>query len=306
MIITLYDGVRTEVKPDLIYDGSWEVVAEVVTTFRPGTRKESIPLFNLWDFKTQDYKPSPWGGISRCGDNTKGVWGLVLDFDGVKDDAGNIVKNTSIEEAHAMLRDYEYALYTTFRHHHDGILNKFRVVLPFKTMLPIEQFKAKRKGLLAMFPTADPASFSASQAFYLHSAWDSNLAVSYCNSGQFLDPALIENARSKPLVQVPRTIRTKPSEGYTDKVLDCLSTMSGMHYDDAMSLANAVKGSGGDVGDYKLLCNMVFDHASSHREKSDAFLRDEFSRAYDTVSKETVNNLLAKYGGTRLPVLCVR
>jgi hypothetical protein len=116
----------------------------------------------------------------------------------------------------------------------------------------------------------------------------------------------IANPPVKPLIHVPRTIREKPLESYTARVLDCLSTMSGMHYDDAMSLANAVKGSGGDFGDYKMLCNLVFDYSSSHREKSDRFLMDEFSRAYDAVSKETVNKLLSKYGGRRLPVLCVR
>lgn len=307
----LFDDVYSPVKPELIVEATWEIIAEVLMKRLNHTAKTDTPLFNLWSFKTQDYVLAPKGGISRRKDNAMGVWGLVLDYDGDKDENGKVIKNTSVAEAQTLLQDYEYVLYTSFRHLKDGVLNKFRVVLPFADMLSTEQFIAKREGLLTQFPLVDPASFSASQAFYLHSAWNPDCAFSIHHRGMFLDPQTIPDAVPKTAETVEQKVPhypitwQKPPNTYTSKVLDHLSELSGMHYADAMRLANAVKGSGGEFWDYKMLCDQVFAYDSSHREKSTRFLQDEFNRAYERVTKQSVNKLLQDYGVKALPALCL-
>jgi hypothetical protein len=311
MILNLFDDVYSPVKPELIVEATWEIIAETLMARLPCQAKTDTPLFNLWSFKTQDFVVAPKGGISRYKENALGVWGLILDYDGEKDDNGEVILNTTIDEAQAQLQEYEYVLYTSFRHLKDGILNKFRVVLPFAEMLSTEQFNAKREGLMNQFPLVDTASFSASQAFYLHSAWNPDCAFSIHHPGAFLDPQTIPNAVPKVSERVKQQILhnpitwQKPSNVYTTKVLDHLNEISGMHYADAMRLANAVKGSGGEFWDYKMLCDQVFAYDSSHREKSTRFLQDEFNRAYERVTKQSVNKLLQDYGVKSLPVLCL-
>jgi len=178
---------------DTNLDAEWEEIAEVLTTFNETKVKEDIMLFNTWQFK-QDGQPgrkytsadrSTWeeipGTIRRCTENAEGLWALMLDYD----------KDVTIADVTADLTGLEYVLYTTFGHTPTN--ERFRVVLPFSRMMTKQEFDLKKDSILETFRDVDPASFSVSQSFYLHSGPNRNFAYSIWNKGAIISPDNFES-----------------------------------------------------------------------------------------------------------------
>lgn len=301
MIISIFNDVYSAVDPQNVFDLEWDDARKILGDWIEVSAKTDTKLFNLWDFKldkTQavlrqtDYK------ISRCAENTLGLWGLVLDFDNMDADSD---KALTIDKAQEQYADYEYVLYTTYRHLYDGRTHKFRMIIPFSERLETHVFKAKKQSLLSAFKAADMASFSASQAFYLHSG-DKKKAYTHYNSGKFID--LTEYTDAPPPQMYIEPAFKRPSSSYTETVLACLSRVRGLHYEEAMNLANIVKSSGGGIQDYFALCGTAFAVDSSHRTKSEKTLISEFERAYKSVKRDTINAFLSSHGAPKLPTLC--
>ena len=119
MIISLFNSVYDAyVTPNRVINEDWEVIQEILCNFNEVKEKEDAPMFNLWEFKTLDegaelgrkwqykdgkktssYTEIP-NTVRRCKENAKGVWGIVLDYDGGK----------TIAEAEAELVGLEYVL----------------------------------------------------------------------------------------------------------------------------------------------------------------------------------------------------
>lgn len=202
MIITLFQSVsKAYTRPEWVVDAEWPVIADFLTTFNQCRAKNDMQLFNLWEFDlngepgrrkiyekgkaTENYETIP-GTIRRCTENAKGVWGIVLDFDG----------GTTIERAHESLNGLEFVLYTSFRNSPDT--NKFRVVLPFRERVLPDTLRKKQKAISETFQEVDPMSFSLSQSFYLHSGPNTDNAVAIWNRGHFLDIDMFEDEVIKP------------------------------------------------------------------------------------------------------------
>lgn len=319
MILTIVDNIKAPVKANQIYNAEWETISTVLLSFIEATEKTDVKLFNLWDFKTVDFKKRWDGAISRCKDNAQACWGLVLDFDNDKPQDKELLKNwkpKSITDAVAELVDYEFVLYTTFRHgvdkitnEYDGLIDRFRIILPFENQLSFDDMTAKKQAFLDNIDNADPASFSATQAFYFHSGQFPEHAISFRNHGKFINPADFES--KPPIVDTrvyvnTKAAPTKPLEEYTRTVLDRLGQIRGMHYDDSLLLATAVKGSGGDFSDYDQIRRVVTASDSTFGKKSMDFYRKDYAKAGDKIKKSTVNELLTKYNVKPLSILVVR
>ena len=82
---------------------------------------------------------------------------------------------------------YEFVLYTSFSHSAEQC--RFRVIIPLAEQIDGQEFSKAKTELRSMFPEADPASFVASQAFYVPSCSVDNIDhfYSYHNKGELFD-----------------------------------------------------------------------------------------------------------------------
>lgn len=189
MIITLFksewDAYTTD---DQVIDGDWDSIATALMFFHQRRKKEDAPMFNLWEFdpdgepgrKYINKEKTQWnelpGTVRRCADNALGVWGLVLDCDA----------QLTMEEAIESVAGLDYVLYSSFRH--SSVQDKFRIVLPFTRMMTRIEFEAKREDIKKCFPLVDNASFSRSQAIFLHSGANPSIAIAMRGHGAKINP----------------------------------------------------------------------------------------------------------------------
>ena len=195
MILTIY---RSEweayTRPEQICDADWDDIAKILLDFHQANKKENVSMFNLWelnlsgelgrklDKKTGQYTELP-GTIRRCSDNLVGLHGLVLDFDA----------NLTMDEAIKEVDGFEYVIYTTFNH--SKAQHKFRLVLPFTRMMTVEEFELKVEDMKSIWPKADRASFTKSQAIFFHSGKNSKDAIAFRYPGSKIDPDIFINTK---------------------------------------------------------------------------------------------------------------
>ena len=179
-------------------DGDWSEMVNLLLEKDNAKEKDQVLMFNFCKFKSVEEgaepgrsrkfeydvetKKSEWTGeynyyegtIRRCGNNLVEIYGIVLDFD----------KNVTLEEAMTKYANYEYVIYTTWRHTLEN--HRFRMVIPFSRPLKAEDIELRKESIKEVFPDIDPASVSVSQSFYFHSGPEDS--ISYHNEGQFIDP----------------------------------------------------------------------------------------------------------------------
>jgi len=307
MNITIMGPVFEPIDPENQVTADWEEIAEFLLAFNKTPSKESTPMFNMWQFKTieegaelgrkyhdkskqtWDYTPNT---IRRCRNNVLGLWGLVLDYDGKK----------TIEEAVMDLDGLECVLYTTFNHTPEK--NKFRVVIPFSRMLPADEFENRSEDITELFEYVDPASFSMSQAIYLHSG-NEQYAMSFHMAGESIDPFGFKINPPKPVVEGRPThysslISDASRDRYKTAVLaslySCQNIRRGCNNKEAggLGLSLLVKSVGGSYADFCDICSIAAGADSSMRdpivqratwdavttEKATKEFRDKFIQAY--------------------------
>ena len=211
MNITIYKDVHSPAYPEGQLEYTWDELAPELMQFFQSDGKEKNILFNLWQLKTVDvaeeggYNPkdpktgekdkSLWvkvpNSIRRCKNNVIGLHGLVIDFD----------HNKTIAEAEKQYAEYEYVIYTTFSHSTSE--DKFRMVFPFDQMMTKEEFDQKKESIAAMFPDADRASYSVSQAIYFHSGPDPKISYSRWNKGKFITVNQFVSIVQPPVIPRP-------------------------------------------------------------------------------------------------------
>lgn len=307
MILTLFESVqKAYTRPEWIVDNSWEEIAKFLLTHQEGETKESIPLFNLWQFDqqgelgrkriyenntpTENYEEVS-GTIRRCKKNAQFCWGLVLDYDG----------KATTSEAIERFSTFTFALYTSFRHTLET--NKFRVIFPFKSPATVQELKEKRTSLQETFQEVDNASFSESQSFYLHSGPN---PYTYYNEGAYLDLDWFENEVIETPTPIIRCEFTGDRDHYKEMLIDSLASCSGLHYANeaskhgVLTLVALCKSAGLNYEEYNTLCwNMAASDSSLREEnyRKNAWLgwtpfsgitakvREEFISAYGGTSK---------------------
>ena len=115
-----------------VVDGNYERVKNAARN--PSTKfltKEEVPLWAFYmpiDNPTLGY----YGKTKFITENFKGVYALLMDFD----------DGITIDEAIEMHKDFEFTLYTSFRHKDDH--HKFRMVIPLSTPMNHRLFRYKK------------------------------------------------------------------------------------------------------------------------------------------------------------------
>jgi hypothetical protein len=267
-------------------DMSWEEIAEVLCAFIKVPTKELTEMYNLWEFKAVG------GEIHRCKDDCIALHGLVLDYD----------QNLSMVDAVNQFAGFECVIYTTFNHGTDS-KDKFRVVLPFGTPMPIDSFDKKRKAMLDAFPGVDRASFSRSQAIFLHSGPSADKAFAARMGGVMLDWTVFEDEIVVPYTPVVSNF-TPDDEfqtAYRESIIESLSTCSGFRHLTSLSLAIILKSCGASFADYCAIVQACGAKDSCIQDR--ATQQETWAAARDDVriGREKRDRFITEHGG-KLPV----
>ncbi len=306
MILTLFESVqKAYTRPELILDTNWYEIAVYLTRFNRCEKKEDMMLFNLWEFdpqgepgrkykyenqeRTEVYEEIP-DTIRRCKSNAKGVWGLVLDFDGAR----------TIREVQQDFDAFEYILYTTFRHTEDQ--HKFRVVLPLRRRASREEIRRKAQAFAETFQEVDHASFSESQSFYLHSGPVEGYA--YYNPGIFLDPDWFED--QKEVIAVPKANYEfdGDSDQYKEDLIQSLITCSGLHYagvgtnHGVLTLVALCKSAHMTYEDFNMICANIADSTSSLQQEKQRKAAWKAWAPFNGITAKVREDFIKAYGGT--------
>ena len=227
---------------EMMMEMSWDNLANILTTFIEVPTKEQTEMYNLWEFKINNNQ------IHRCADDCIALHGLVLDYD----------NNLSLNDALMQFYGFECVIYTTFNHGPDK--DKFRIVLPFTKPMSIEQFVLKRQAMIDAFPGADRASFSRSQAIFLHSGPDKTKSFSCKLNGVFLDPDIFPDEIIEPIVYTERTNKEIDPEFaivYKDAIIKSLASCRGIRHLNALSLVIILKSCGGTFAEYQQIVRVA-------------------------------------------------
>lgn len=247
MKISFFKDEWTTYSPEeMMMDLTWDQFADILLNFIEVDVKEKTEMYNLWEFKIND------GQIHRCKDDCIALHGLVLDYD----------KNLSLNDALVQFNSFGFdcVFYTTYNHKPGN--DRFRVVLPFSQPLTEEQFRTKRKSMIDSFPGVDRASFSRSQAIFLHSGPNKEHAFSCRLKGNLFDPSIFEDEIIEPVTTISTRsynteMTTEVMTKYRNDVLGALSTCSGIRHLNSLSLVIILKSCGGTFADYQQIVKIA-------------------------------------------------
>ena len=175
----------TKVKPENQYSVPWDKLAKKLQTPTIVSKKEESKLIVPASFKT---------GGKRNSDDLIKYSALCLDVD------DNYHPQVFIKQD---FPDLEYVVYSSFNNSWnkktqavDKSIHKFRVIIPLKEAITVEQLRTGKDALMKTFPGVDPASFTPSQGFYLPSITEErkDSFFSHHNKGKVFDFASL-NAR---------------------------------------------------------------------------------------------------------------
>ena len=238
---------------DFEVDLEWQDLVEVLLDRQLSPKKHLVPMYNLWTFNTDDE-----GRCRRCKALAKLCYGLVLDYD----------DNLTLTEALELFDGFEAAIYTTYSH--SDKQDKFRVVIPFTKPVAFNDMMKKREAMIAAFPGCDKASFTPSQAFYLHAPGILGPSFTCHLEGEMIDPDVF--AEVEPVVYQPQNITSdradidfSDKDAYTQMMLNSLQTCSDLRYHDSVMLALMIRHAYGSFADYQQVINTIAGHDSSLR-----------------------------------------
>jgi hypothetical protein len=298
---------------EYVCDNDWQTMARDFCGISACDSKDSVPLFNLVEFKSitdptvelaRRYKYIDGqrsedgayeliaGKVRRCKENVVGLHGIVLDIDALR----------TIEQAVELLDGIEYVLYTTYNHTWTN--NKFRVIIPFSKPLLAEDIAGRMMSIKQTFPGVDNASFSISQCFYFHSANNVSDAFSIWNQGAIIDPYDFEYA--EPRVYVEPEVKPMPDDAvltqYREAVLRSLLSCSGLHYNSdkqfgVLTLVNICKSIDLDfTGFVNVVSKIMAPDSNSLGDHS--LLRNAWTGWQgNRARRETVNKFIDEYNG---------
>lgn len=262
MIITFFKSEHETYMPsDMSVDLDWNEIVAVLTTFNKVPVKEHTHMYNLWEFQVKENQ------IHRCKEDCIALHGLVLDYD----------KNITLEKAVEQFTGFECVIYTTFNHRH--LENeRFRIVVPFTKPMPISVFDRKRAAMIDSFPGVDRASFTRSQAIFLHSGPDEANAFSAHMQGEFLDWEVFEDEeiieyKPQPTNAVT-TLTPQQQQSYRAEIIKSLYTCRDFRHINALNIVIILKSCGATFADYCAIVDAC-GHAGSvireNRSKNDAW-----------------------------------
>jgi hypothetical protein len=174
-------------------------------------------------------------------------------------------------------------------------------VLPFTRQIPKEEFMQKKESIIEFFPGADRASFSRSQAIFLHSGKLPDKAFAERMIGEYIDPDIFVGVA--PQVFEPKSTFQKPMNtpalaAYRSAVIKSLESCRGFGHLDSMALVANLKSCGAGFADYQRICALA--------GRADSCIRDEKTQQATwnavkddiKVGKQKRDGFIAKFGGT--------
>lgn len=194
---------------------SWSLLANKLTAKPVITdNRETLawPLFVPFKMTRQEdgarMTETAWGEHYHRGKaNVEHMDLLVIDIDNDPKHA-DTRPYLSFDDAKQALAGLACIFYTSFNHKnpYKHNVDKFRVVLPLLEPVELADVEARKKALSELFPSADPASFTASQPFYVPIAHPDRAALHRCyqGEGEWFDLLALE-ATVKP-APVPPTV----------------------------------------------------------------------------------------------------
>jgi hypothetical protein len=227
---------------DLMIDMQWSDIVAALTSFVQVPSKEDTEMYNLWEFKVEEIDGVQF--IHRCKDTCIALYGLVLDYD----------NNLSLIDAVEQFAGFECVIYTTYNHAIKGT-DKYRVVLPFAAPMPVAEFVKKRKSMIDAFPGVDRASFSRSQAIFLHSgpaadhAFSAHMEGCWMDWTVFQDEVIVEHTVQPTSTKVDADF----NDAYKNAVIESLSKCEGFRHMTSLSLAIILKSCGANFADYRAI-----------------------------------------------------
>jgi hypothetical protein len=174
----------------------WE---EMVSLFSEHTLTENKDgmMFNLCSFKDRD-------GI-RCADNVDSYYGLVLDYDG---------HGATLEGIVDRFLSFTHLGYTSFNHVIKGV-DKMRVVLPFTTPCPKDEWESRKAGFLEFAGIEiDKSCISHSRSFYMPACPAAGVEhkLAWNVKGEWLDWTVFEPEVKPAYVPPALTFTTTPTD----------------------------------------------------------------------------------------------
>ncbi len=196
-------------------EGTWEEVVAFFTQPHETTEsKTDAKLFNLAHYKDLSQVPNDpayWihdnisgrSYVRRKQVNLIENHCFVIDYD----------DTTSIDEVRDLLKEYEYILYTSYRHLYDGKTEKFRVIIPFTAPIPsyriIDEYGnivdegdwyAVKESLKQLTGPCDNTSFNPNTIYNLPSCPSSRVDKSFSehHKGQSLDWTQLKKTKYTP------------------------------------------------------------------------------------------------------------
>lgn len=235
-------------------------------------------LFNCCSYKTEYLSPETVKNargpvtdyIRRCKENVNTISCLLLDVDGTM----------SLDDSIKQWQDYEFLIYST--HSNSVSKEKFRLVIPLKTPLTLEEFDTRHTSMIEEF-SVDGASFTISQCFYLPSYGDNNKDISYVywNKSEVRYDALVlatEKINYKESFEKPNFDDKHPM---AQSVYLTLLTGSDLHYSDALSLAILCKSKGINSTQYREIVHTI-SHPDSDLRTKKVDLNKLYNQGFDS------------------------
>lgn len=293
-VFDAYTTPATDIETD------WHDLATLLLDLHVCPSKADAQLFNLWHFEGAVLglinKVRVPGTTSRCAENAKLCYGIVLDYD----------NNLHLEQAIDLFAGVECVIYTT--HSHRQNKHKFRVVLPLKHPVSQAELKPRITAIIDTFGAAmDRASFSISQSFYIHScpAHQVEHAVSLHLAGELFNLLDLE-AEAPPPPPAARPASTKAfsddqASKYLSTLLDCLAPVTTLRRADAARLIPLIRSAGGDLHLFIDLCRSCCDASSSLNKMSDREYAHLWQLPGDRMTAHTRDKLLVELGGKPYP-----
>lgn len=266
MIITLFEKFYTAyTHPEFTSAGEFVDVVDAVFRNRiEDADKSNVMMFNFWEFKTQDYEYGYTGqahtkhfiyedgvpSIRRCKANALALTALHLDID-----AKNKWSIDNYVAEKLVPINVPYFIYSSHSYKAGEQYEKFRVLIPLVTPMPLAEVEARRHSMIEFFG-CDNASFSSSQAFYLPSMppGGDHREVE-CFEGQPLDWQLFE-AEQAPVFVPMQTVEGLPYD--PQDVLSAVLSCKDIGYDTikygAVMLRNIMKTYGLSKADFDNVC----------------------------------------------------
>jgi hypothetical protein len=216
----------------------WRDIAAMMSARHASAQshKSLLPLFSPWRYKDvwdptisngrdSDGKPLRHFSdthVRRIEPNVLEMTMLVLDFDG----------RVSIEEAKERFPDVELVGYTTLNHQVDGH-DKFRIVMPYSSPLPIIEFSLYKEAIRewAFEHGTDKSTADVGRMFILPAVREEHRPLAQCwyQAGTLLDWHMFDSKRKRPAVSVTTNYVPSVRRPTEHKLLpnDVLDTASG-------------------------------------------------------------------------------